>query len=253
MKKLVVTGLSIISIVLLTIIPVPAQQMGGLEPASRIITLNNSMTTEQIQSTINAVGKYIPYGVRITFQFADGSYELTSRLVFGGFYGGGELFIQGNTTENNATALHTSQMVHLDGSSLNEVVYIESITLNQLVVRNLKITGQTTQNESCPLVLWNVSRAVVQYNYTNGTSTTNGFGIKFYNTQGWVEANYVSNVYWGIGSAFHSQMFSYNNDDTGTMPVCGLHAHNASIIGKFETQPSGSSSNEWMAGGSQIR
>ena len=84
---------------------------------TQTINFNNSMTRAQIQAKINSVGKYVPQGQTLTFQFADGTYNLDQSLLFTGFYGGGTIHIQGNIAEPNAFDLHTTQQVILDFSS----------------------------------------------------------------------------------------------------------------------------------------
>ena len=84
--------------------------------ADKTINLDNSMTSADIQALIDAQPKYIPIGLTLTFQFADGTYTMTDVLSFGGFTGEGLLAIYGNTGE--ATALHTTQAVILNGASL---------------------------------------------------------------------------------------------------------------------------------------
>ncbi|MCM8813391.1 MAG: hypothetical protein NC924_05570 [Candidatus Omnitrophica bacterium] len=65
----------------------------AFETTSRAINIDNTMTTAEIQSAFDAVGRYIPDDVVITFQFADGTYTLNNALVLDGFYGGGEIII----------------------------------------------------------------------------------------------------------------------------------------------------------------
>ena len=233
--------------------PAFAGQMGGLEPVNRTINFVDTMTTSEIQAEIDAVGKYIPYGVQIIFQFADGEYTLTDSLVFAGFYGGGTLVIQGNTTETNATSLHTTQEVYLDGTSLdNHAIQVYGVKLASVVLKNLKI-GFKSASQYLGVYCQSVDYVKVLYCYLLGSGTSQGTGAYFWSSKGDIQYNYFSNSRNAIYSTFISEVFSYNNDDTGTMPAYGLIAENTSLIGKASTQPSGSSANEYSAYGGEIR
>jgi len=225
----------------------------GVELTSRTINFTTVDTATTAQAKIDAVGRYIPYGTTITFQFADGTCTLSAELHWNGFYGGGNLYIYGNTSETNATTLHTTQSVILDfdGQSCNGIV-VAGCFVN-VYIRNFKVMVNTSAWKvgikviRCPY-------AIVNYNYVTGTSTAAGEGINANSGTDLVcKSNYVSNTYMGLVSDQVSMLHSNNNDDTGTSPAYGLFANYTSIIGKEGTQPAGSVANESANTGSVIR
>jgi hypothetical protein len=213
------------------------------------------MSTAQIQSQIDSVGRYLPSGVAITFQFTDGTYTLTTNLTFSGFYGGGLLVVQGNIAEANANTLHTTQSVFLDarGYDCNGLDF-NGISLQWVTVLNLKIAVDTTDYRYGIYMNSNVRSARVAYCYVSGTTTAgNGTCILFWvDAVGMVQSTYVSNAYFGIQAGFFSRCYSENNASTGTLPAYGLYAAHASNIGKAFTQPSGSTANQSTQYGGQI-
>lgn len=233
--------------------------MHAVETESRTINFDNSMTTSEIQAEIDAVGKYIPSGVTITFQFdSSGSttYTLDSALRFEGFYGGGGVVIQGNTSETNATSLHTSQDVYLDfsGQSCNglEIYFCRT---GGVTVKNLKIEVNTSSAAKVGVYSYGNSRFSLQYSYILGTSTSYGYGVRIRDGAcGELYRTYLSNVYCGLRTSFVGSVASRENDDTGTQPVYGMEASFASTIGKYDSQqPSGSTSDEYTTAGGEIR
>jgi hypothetical protein len=226
----------------------------GWEPVSRTINFTNTMSSAEIQAEIEAAGRYIPKGVILTFQFADGSYTITNELELNGFYGGGSVYIQGNITEANASDLHTTQQVFLDGSSgaSSAVVDIDNCKA-QVLVRNLKIAIKTSDTWRYGIYGRRSSFINVNYNYVYGNGNVYGGCIIFGNgTQGRVRENYVSNANSGVWADIVARLESQDNDDTGTQPRWGLTA-SAGVIYKDGTQPTGSSGNENTADGGEIR
>ena len=232
-----------------------AAPLGGLESVSRTVTLDTTMTDPQLQEAIDGVHRYIPEGVTITFQFSNGTYTPSSQLDFQGFYGGGSIAIQGDTSETSATTLHTTQNVHINGSSLsNDVIFVNHNSV-EVKIRNLKITVSSSGNYT-GVMIKNTNFALVLYNYIVGGSSSTGHGIVVKNgSAAQVEFNYVSNLFGGITAFVTSSIYSRGNDDVGTKPSYGLWADWGGEIAKFVpgTQPSGSSADEAAANGSVIR
>ena len=226
---------------------------GEKRETTRTINLDSSMSASDIQAKINEVGKYIPSGVTITFQFADGTYSLNNSLTFSGFYGGGKIYIQGNTSETNATSLHTTQQVFLDFSSQDcHGIMIDTNSVD-VVVRNLKIKVKTSNTHRYAVGAIRGSRIYIGYSYLLGSTNTYGILAHFYATFGYIRRTYVSNTWVGIHSD-NALICSEENDDTGTPPRIGLRAHRAGTIGKRGTpQPSGSDYNEIAENGGEIR
>lgn len=175
--------------------------------------------------------------------------NLDSTLQFSGFYGGGTIIIQGNRSESNAAALHTTQQIYLNAIANQHTL---SLMNNQVrfYIYDMKLKINVGSNYAGVWV--ENSNATINFSYFLGASTSYGYGICFSNSStGTLQNNYVSNVLYGIGSQMNSLVSTNENDDYGTMPAYGLLS-SSSIIFKSSTQPSGSTSNETKFGGGQI-
>ena len=223
-----------------------------MEPTSRIVNFDNSMSAAEIQALIDAVGKYIPAGIYITFVFADGTYTLNDSLEFLGFFGGGEASIEGNIAEADATILHTTQEVFLDFSGTAGKGILISSHIQFYPVRNLKIKIDSASSGQCINVEHNFPAVYPWYNYFLGTGLAAGHGIYCHEAIAKCKANYVSNLYSGF-TCECGKLYSDGNDDTGTQPKYGLWARAGATLCKNGTQPAGSTANELAQGGSVIR
>jgi hypothetical protein len=225
--------------------------------ASGTRNLNSSMSVSEMQAVIDGVDKYIPNGRIITFQFADGTYNIGTKLTFQGFYGGGRVYIYGNTSETDATVLHTSQQVYINGSTIADNDGVIRIYENScfFIVRNLKFQCSATTAHTCIIGTINSRPVDVRYCYlfgsTGGTNNTKGVGYSGGDTGG-VTNTYVSNTRYGIVAGQNSVVQSNGNDDTGTAPNYGLSAQ-AGIIMKLNTQPNGTVADEHTYSGGVIR
>lgn len=230
--------------------------LSDLGETSRTINLLQSDNTAAKQAKIDAVGKYIPYDVDIMFQFEiGGTHTEIAQLDFLGFFGGGRLYIQGNTGEANATDLHTTQDTIIDITAQTGIraFYISCCAI-RLFVQNFKIMLSDTTGSRGIHVNNNTYLPYVRYNYIYAAGVVNDTrGIEFHECgSGRARENYVSTLKYGI-QCRNSRILSQINDDTGIQPLYGLYAEHASIIGKQSTQPSGSTANELVADGSIIR
>jgi len=226
----------------------------SLPERSTTVNFNSSMSAGTINSMINDLNHYIPSSHNLTLQFADGTYTLNDDIFINDFYGGGILRIYGNTSETNATTLHTTQSVHLNfTSSGNHGLYIFGNTIPHIDVFNLKIT---TDDGLSSLIIQRGAHARVFYNYfvSNGKTSTNTRSLYVIDETS-VEAkhNYINGSYYGFEARNGAHIYSNTNDDTGTQPTYGLRAVGACTIGKNSTQPAGSTSNELSQNGSIIR
>jgi hypothetical protein len=213
-------------------------------------------SASDMQMLINSVPKYVPYGKTITFQFVDGTHTLSSSLSFNGFEGSGTLVVCGNTTETNATSLHTTQSVFLDFSGQDCYgIQFSSCNLSNILVRNLKIKVKTgSADYACIYTNYVYSNFRIFYNYLLGNSTSNGFGMAINSNTHSVYglSNYFGDIETAIIGSYNSNIFSSNNDDVATQPKYGLNATNAATIGKRGTQPAGSVANESTSNGGVI-
>ena len=210
------------------------------------------MSSAEIQQIIDGVGKHIHSGVTITFQFADGTYSLTNSLIWEGFYGGGTIIVDGNTSETSG--LHTSQAVVIDGSSLSsDTLSFRNIHVHTYV-RYLAAKGSDTSWHAAFSFI-RCSAIEVQYSYAYSDSKTNtniGFGANWQTLGKWHYC-YVSNTHYGFNADQGSTMISENNASTGTDPTYGLRAGLAGTIGRYNTQPSGSTSDTDAHSSGEIR
>lgn len=216
------------------------------------VNFTYDMTAAQIQALINAQSKNLN-GYTLTFQFGDGTYNtgMTTALSFRGFYSG-LLEILGNTSEVNASTLHTTQAVYLDFSAgAVSGIYVYD-TACRTVVKNLKVRISDTAG-AFGIGFDGCAYSDARYNYVVGAGkTAANRGIMVIGTICRLTSNYVSNVEKGI-RAFGAFMYSETNDDTGTAPNYGLAAEGGSTISKGSTQPAGTTANETSGGGAVIR
>lgn len=228
-------------------------QIGG----SVTVNLASTMTTAEIQAAIDAVPRFVNYGATVVFQFAAGTYTLTAQLSFIGFLGGGTVTIQGNRSEANASALHTTQDVHLNFSGTScHGVYIQECkcTVN---VYNLKISNVSNASSYRALQVRKSTYVSFAYNYLLGTSAAAGASsagiLVTEGSKAALTANYLGLNTYGVIAGNTSEIYSSGNDDVaGSLPVYGLYAGSSTIY-KVGTQPDGTTANELTADGGQIR
>ena len=228
---------------------VELQDITVIPETTRTINFTSSQTAAQIQADIDAVGKYLPDGVSITFQFGNGTYTLNNNLDFDSFYGGGVMYIQGDTSQT--AGLHTDHNVHLNfNNNTHGIICRRNSATFQ--VRHLKITCD--DSKTCVLLI-SCASVYTLYNYLlNNAKTSSGSkAISMTSASiGTAEQNYFSNNFYGINCTTASIISSNNNDDTGTQPNYGLRVDTAGIIGKANTQPTGSTANESLGQGGNI-
>lgn len=230
---------------------------GGPE-TTRTINLLQSDNTAAKQAKIDAVGKYVPPDVTVTFQFETGkTHTETDELVWAGFFGGGVIHILGNTGEANASTLHTTQdtIIDVSGQGVHRAIRLESSSVNWQV-KNLKlitpdVAGYNTAGIWVKKCLYQV---YIAYNYiVCDGKTRDTSGVRFFGCpMGRVNYTYVDNVKYGIMCEF-SRVESRDNDDTGTQPDYGLYCTQTGTIGKWSTQPAGAIANELEEYGGEIR
>jgi hypothetical protein len=228
-----------------------AQVRTMLGESTRAINITAGMTTAQIQAEIDAIGKYIPYGVTVYLRFADGTYTATATLDILGFYGEGTLSIDGNITET--TALHTNQAVHINGTSYAGSIININTCSAKVQVRFMKLTAQDGYKSI------NISSAgivAVQYNYLilTGKTSTNSRHVMIAGAkcQCTLTNNYINNGYYGITVQGSSFVTSDNTVVTGTSPSIGLACITFGKIYKLNTQPTSTAASESTSLGGQI-
>lgn len=205
--------------------------------ANTTVNFNSSMTTAQIQTLIDAIPKDLD-GKTVTFQFANGTYNLGSNnyIMFSYFYNG-NIFIQGNISETNAAVNHTTQSVIL--SSNLAPINVMNISNCAVTVRNLKITN-TTAGWGYPSLYFHrcSGRIVAQYNCVTKPSVAGGGCIEIYDSSNITISNNVTVLgYYGIYAA-NSFVHTSNNTSSGNASygICSDLGSRTTILG---TTPSG--------------
>lgn len=227
----------------------------GCLAADKTVNLDNSMSASEIQAEIDAQPKNLN-GHTLTFQFADGTYNLSNYLNFE-FFNNGYLEIYGDTSETDATDLHTTQSVILDGSSITSSATCGALNIKNVSAEtkifNLKIIVPDSANVN-GIYSYKSNFVRSYYNYLLGSGKTNDLsGIYYTNASaGIAYKNYVSNIMRGLRCNL-SSFVSNTNDDTGTLPDYGLSCYLAGTIGKLSTQPNGATSDEIIGSGGEIR
>lgn len=215
------------------------------------VDLDNTMSTAEIQAAIDAVPRCILNGAVVTFQFADGSYTLTDTLSFSGFYGGGQISILGNATDNT---LSTTKSVHLDFSGQSCTGLFFPASPIQFYVRYIKLTFDTATDNNYGIQSIYNAYVHSEFNYILGTSASYGYGFGSVRTSSALcRSCYFSNmsysqVFNGTGAGVSS-----TNDDTGTQPDYGIFATNGSSVGKVGTQVTGATADEYTTAGGVVR
>ena len=230
------------------------EDLGPFGSVSRTQTVNLLQTDSaaDMQTKIDALGKYIPNGQVVTFQFeTGGTHTLNDIITFAGFFGSGSILILGNISEADAQTKHTTQDTILDfnnGTSGLDILNVEVYVL----VKNLKIIVETTGINSKCIFADVGNRVEAWYCYFIGNNTNNGGGFQArYVRYARVFNCLVSTIKNGLIST-GSRLHDWDNDDTGTMPLYGLWSSQIGYIGKQSTQISGSTANELIDAGSQI-
>lgn len=207
-----------------------------------------------ILSLLNAIPKYIPFGETLVLQ-ADitSTASLDQRVAVEGFYGGGQIIIQGNVNETDATVLHTTQEAVWDfkGSAVDGI-YLDRNSVN-ITVRNLRI--ETDDNYDPFQVNNGKAQTYFYYNYclingtagsSSGAQAINGSNLEVRNCN-------FSGGFSGIFALANGRIESDGNASTGTIPLHGLRAISNGVVGKIGSQPTGSTSNELLQPGGDIR
>lgn len=219
------------------------------------VNFDNSMSAAEIQALIDAQPKCL--NANLTFQFADGAgvnaYSLAASLTFSGFYGGGTLYIQGNTSDADPA----SSSVELNFSDTNGIVVSYTTCFFYVRYLHAHITAQSATRYG--IWCYRVLSAYINNNYLKftasggGVDITYGFGIMGQVAASlYVDGNKFNSGNTGIHARYAVLLSNGNASDTNN-PKYGLYGHYASKIGKNGTQPTGGTSNEITVGGGEIR
>jgi len=195
------------------------------------IGLSNDMSTAEIVAKIATVRKFVPYPNNVFFQFSNGVYALTSRLTFQSFYGGGHIYVQGDTTEDGGGS--SERNVTLDFSSGNRPgLYIHDNDC-QVIVRKLKIQCKTDASPTvgdlyAPVGFYRTGYGQVTACALWGTSTNSGDGIHYSDgMQGYCESNVFVSINSGVRISDSSQVTLKDCTSALTNPCNGMIVQSA--------------------------
>ena len=206
------------------------------------VTFTSNMTSSTIQSNIDLVGKYVPFGQARTFAFASGNYtSLYAALNFSGFYGGGEMTVRGDVS--GGSDIHSNQATFLDFSTnfAGTAFQVQGNNLRQILVQNLKIKGRQSSFPQTTVFFADTQTAIMRYSYIYSDNTNVGVGL-FSRDVGSMQfdRNYIGKHQIGLygdGSRIYSLSNvteGASNSDIGTSLV------EATYLGMFnDSQPTG--------------
>lgn len=225
-------------------------QLYGMLNANATVNINNSMTAAQIQALINEQPKYLN-GYVLTFQFADGTYSLSTYLGINGFVGGA-VSILGNAG-NNSRSVTKSVILN----SASGIVLTLNNNAANMIVRYLDCRATDTAYNPC-IQLVNNCAVQFQYNYLHSTALAAGntYGLSAEESHVRCYNNMITNFTFGIRSAFNSTVLSQTDDDNGVgaRPIYGYLAEYNGEIGKADSSAiTGSTSDNLTGTGGVIR
>ena len=100
---------------------------------TRTINISAGSSVSTIQSILDNANHYIAPGETVTVQFEDGTYTLSDTIYIRGWYGGGRLIIQGNTSDETKVVIdgsgHGNQVFHVNGDFNNVFVRFYYLTI----------------------------------------------------------------------------------------------------------------------------
>jgi len=176
--------------------------------ANKTVSFSSSFTTAQMQSLINSQPKNLN-GYSLTFQFANGNYNLSTGLQFN-YFSNGNILIHGNSADTSVVA---AKNVTISGS-LDQNVF--TITNNSafVTIRYLRPVVRTT-TYNAGIVVSN-STALIEYcSFTNhpvSTTSGTGHGIDaFDNGSIRVQSSYFTSMDRYITANVNGKILSYNN------------------------------------------
>ncbi|MFH5182945.1 hypothetical protein ACHHV8_10105 [Paenibacillus sp. TAB 01] len=191
---------------------------------------NDGLTSEtalrNIQTAINRIPQMVNHQVKINV--AAGTYS--ESIGINGFIGKGSILLVGGTSVS-------------DNYVVNSVDVFNCVL--DVTVRGLKAISTTHDGFSA------YGSSAVTFDACRCNNATTSFSAVIYNkSKGTVSGCDLSNRQAGLFIQRHSIVFSTTN--TGTGNATGLYAAEASTIGKFSTQPTGTTA-ESTGGGGVIR
>ena len=191
---------------------------GGGLTTNTTVNFNSSMTTTQMQTLIDAQPRMLNQ-YSLTFQFADGTYNLTAPLTFSNF--SGDLRVYGNAADFSAG---TSKNVYIAAASGQDA--LRFYACNNLLAQGLKIGVSGANNAQRCITCDQNASSTLYYNYftrtDNSTTAASAYLIL-------MRSGTYSNVRYNYFNAGQIAIYTYNG--CLTMSSDNASSPNASSIG----------------------
>lgn len=165
----------------------------GVLQGNTTVNITAGSTAAQIQALINALPKNLN-GYTLTFQFADGSYSLSSNLTFTGFFGG-LLRVFGNSSDSTAAL---SKSVDLQLGTRRLEFSFNRCDIQMFYIK-LTATGLATVFDQILLLETNSGKNFISF----CSATGGGFGrLRFARSNAIIQSTYIDNLGYGISCEY---------------------------------------------------
>ena len=211
--------------------------------SDKTVNLDSSMDATEIQDSINAQPKNLN-GYALTFQFADGTYNMGSTsLSWLGFIGG-TVLIKGNVGESG---LHTNQAVIINynlSSAINCFSFARTFLIN---ISNIRINVTTNTYVGSTISVSFPTKTIIQGCYLNRDAMLGEHLYVSSNVE--MQNNYFTNG-WSAMTLFGGGIATVANClSLTTNPNYGLISNSASIYKAGANMPVGITANELKLNG----
>lgn len=214
--------------------------------ADIVVNLTSSMTTEEMQALIDAQPKNLN-GRTLTFQFANGTYNLTNTLNFVRFFGG-VLVVQGNAADTSVS--QTKSVVFNGPTGLRVFFFNQCLSIR---VNWIKIVLGVTAASAAAVYINDCREARLNAcaltNINLSTAAGSGYGGVFRESMGLIwncSVAYLDVSY----HAYRSSLFSLTSTSSVNSSY-GLFA-DSGIIFREGAQPGGSVAATLVLNGGRI-
>jgi hypothetical protein len=141
------------------------------------ITLGWGLSAEEIQTKVSAAPRYIPAGATLIFDFDPGEYVLDRTLRWQGFYGGGNLIIQGTSDSPQVPQVPTSRLeiLNFTGQAGDGIVSANNDV--NVIIRNLAVWIQDDPSGYRGILIRSTDYAYVAGNYVRGGGMSHSYCV----------------------------------------------------------------------------
>lgn len=225
----------------------------GVESEStRTLSVNSLMSTTEIQAQLDSINKYIPYGATVTFQFEDGLYEMTDSLRIEGFFGGGNLVIQGNTLESEVAYNNQSVILDITDTPNVDIFCLEGNSLANLKIKNIRHILFSGIKTSCIKInQCSGFLSIETCSFKGPTGISDTFGIRCYRSKGYIKNSMFNGFEHAISCWEASHFYTEDNSTDSNASFIGTASY-ASLVYTIGTRPTGSGANVATGQGGQV-